>query len=436
MEPKAQAEVILSVFPDPAFIPLVTAFLENSAQAQGLARKEALALTLAGEEVFTYLCPLLQPGEHLEVRSVKGGYYVRADFIFTARELNLRAFNLASTVSLEDEAGLNELGLLIASRSVDQFTLTRNRNRIQLSLLKEKAYPRGESGQAPLPGPVETYTIKSPNTAALKWLAQQIGEGYSSLELPASFRYPGKLVDMVESQAFQAALAEGPAGEVSGGVVWHWVGERTVECFGPYIFPPGSSPAMAEALIDACLASLARTPAVGLINRWPTLDFPRNYFEALGTLFDQETGGVLRETPHYFRQLTEDPGCAVWSAPELEPFLKEEYRRLVLPREIRLVRPWGESRAEFSVLASALDRTRKTVTLRPVLTGADIEENIRRHRRLFQGEKIIYCYLELDLGQPWQADFAGPLLLNGFIPRLIIPYGGVGDLVIFQWRNV
>ena len=85
---------MLSVFPDPAFIPLVTAFMENSAQAQGLARKEALALTLAGEEVFTYLCRLVPAGQHLEIHSVKGGYYVRTDFIFTARELNLRAFNL------------------------------------------------------------------------------------------------------------------------------------------------------------------------------------------------------------------------------------------------------------------------------------------------------------------------------------------------------
>ncbi len=239
MKPKAHQEIMLSVFPDPAFIPLVTAFLENAAQAQGLARKEALGLTLAGEEVFTYLCRQVPPGQHLEIHSVKGGYYVRADFIFSARELNLRAFNLASTVSLEDEAGLNELGLLIASRSVDHFTLTQDRIRVQLSLIKEKSYPRGESGKTPLPQPVERYTIKTPDTAALKWLAQQLGEAYPSPDLPASFRYPGKLVDMVESQAFQAALAEGPAGEVSGGVLWHWVGERTVECFGPYIFPPG-----------------------------------------------------------------------------------------------------------------------------------------------------------------------------------------------------
>jgi hypothetical protein len=435
LKPKVRQVVILSVFTDPVFIPLVTAFLEHSAQAQGLARKEALALTLAGEEVFTYLCRLAGTGQQMEIHSGKGGYYVRADFIFAARELNLRAFNLASSVSLEDEVGLNELGLLIASRSVDHFTLTQERNQVQLSLIKEKAYPRLESGKVPLPRPVEAYTIKTPNTAALKWLAQQIGESYPSPDLPASFRYPGKLVDMVESQDFQAALAEGPAGEVSGGLLWHWVGERTVECFGPYLFPPGSNPAMAEALIDACLGSLARTPAVGLINRWPTIDFPRRYFESLGTLTDQGTDGEAKEAPHYFRQLAEDPGCVVWSAPELEPFLKEAYRRLVLPREIRLSRSWGESRAEFSLLASALDRTRKTATLRPVLSGADIVENVRQHRRLFQREGILHCTLELDLAQPWQAEFTAPLLANDFVPRLIIPYGAVGDLVIFQGRN-
>ena len=209
-----QRAITLNLTTDRVYIPLVTAFMENASQALGLARKEALAITLAAEELFTYLGQRLGPEQDLEIRCVAGGYYVRTDFTFAARELNLRAFNLTSSVSLEDENSLEEMGLLIASRSVDYFHVTREHQRLVLSLTKEKSYPRYERKGIPAPPPINDYRLIPPGPGEVKWLAQLIGEYFSTLEVPAALLYPGKLADIVESREFQAVLAVGPAGEV------------------------------------------------------------------------------------------------------------------------------------------------------------------------------------------------------------------------------
>ena len=72
------------------------------------------------------------------------------------------------------------------------------------------------------------------------------GAGLPVAGTPGLVPYPGKLVDMVESQEFQAALAVGRSARCPGGILWHWAEKKTVECFGPYIFPPGSNPEMAR----------------------------------------------------------------------------------------------------------------------------------------------------------------------------------------------
>ena len=41
-----------------------------------------------------------------------------------------------------------------------------------------------------------------------------------------------------------------------------------------------------------------------------------------------------------------------------------------------------------------------------------------------------------DLGQSWQTRFTPPLCKGGFFPKMILPYGAEGDLVIFQLDRV
>jgi hypothetical protein len=190
----------------------------------------------------------------------------------------------------------------------------------------------------------------------------------------------------------------------------------------------------AEILFEKCLNAIARTPVTALLTRTPAPDLPHYHFETLGTTLRYHDSAPTTEIPALFRQLQEDPGTVAWAHPKLEPFLRSEYQRLTLPREIRLISNTGESQADFSVLTVNTDsnQARKNVTLQPLWAGTDMEKNIADHVALFTREEVDNIYFTIDLGQSWQAAFAPVLIKNGFAPRLILPYGGRGDLLILQ----
>ncbi len=130
------------------------------------------------------------------------------------------------------------MGLLIASRSVDYFQLSREHQRLVLSLIKEKTYPPYEKKEASPPPTVKEYRLTTPGPGEVKWLAELIGDHFSALDVPAALLYPGKLADMVAGREYEAALAKGSTGEVAGGILWHWSGEKTVEFLAPTFSPP------------------------------------------------------------------------------------------------------------------------------------------------------------------------------------------------------
>ena len=61
-----------------------------------------------------------------------------------------------------------------------------------------------------------------------------------------------------------------------------------------------------------------------------------------------------------------------------------------------------------------------------------MEENVSGHIRLFEEEGWRNVSAEIDLGLPWQAGFAAALLKNGFVPRLVLPHAGQGDIALFR----
>lgn len=162
------------------YIPLATSFAEKAAVAQGLGEPEALALTLAAEEVFSYLCRVVPPeGGGIEIHSSRGGYYVRLDFVFPAAALDMRMFNITATLSLADDNDLDQMGLLLASRSVDRFQMEpAEGNRLRLTLIKEKTYPPFQ--ELPLP-PVPAFaqfSVRPPDTGELKLFAELVHATY------------------------------------------------------------------------------------------------------------------------------------------------------------------------------------------------------------------------------------------------------------------
>ncbi|NWF91519.1 MAG: hypothetical protein HXY46_01265 [Syntrophaceae bacterium] len=418
---------------------LVTSFAEESAKVFNLGVAEALKMALACEEIFTYLCQAGRTDEMITIEAINGGYYAELRLLFKATNFNPRAFNLTASVSaetLDNKLDLREMGLLIASRIVDRFFITGSLQQdLELILVKEKSYPDLTELEVPKISQIKKFSFRTPDPESLKLFVRLVrAHCPSHLYLPA-FNFPGKIVDMVASNEYGAGVAVGDHGEIGGGIVWHWIGNRLVEFFGPYQFGQPGNPELAMGLVDFCLGRIAKTDAISLISRYPVSELPQGYFESLGSIDFIQPDGSSKPRPIYYRQLQEDLGCPVWAHPLLEEFLRREYRRLFFAREIRLTRHEGEKRPPGSVFAPQFDRTKGEITLKPIWDGEDVSANLAQHIKVLKAENLPNIFFEIDLAHPWQANLTPSLFENNFRPQLILPYGGEADVVVFQHQE-
>jgi len=87
MKPIDHPSVFLGVQIDTSFLSIVTSFVEESSRAFGLHDNQALKLTLASEEIFSYLCKTAEFGQSIEIRCFNTGYHVRAEFLFAVKDM-------------------------------------------------------------------------------------------------------------------------------------------------------------------------------------------------------------------------------------------------------------------------------------------------------------------------------------------------------------
>lgn len=425
----------LSLNAVPAYLSVVTRFVEAGATAFGMGEKDALKLTLAAEEIFLYLCAAVSAENTLDIECFNGVYYTRLTFNCSAPGLNLRGLNIAPAGSCEDEGNLQDLGLMIASRSVERLHLTvKQANRISLAVTKEKTYPRIVE-PLPCPEAPNALTLETPDGEGVKRFALLVRQCCAAPDLPSFFDCPGRLVDMVAGGGYQLITAMNAKRGIVGGVLFRNRTERIIEAFGPYILHVGEGKATAEMLLDACLSRIARTKALGLLCRSGLPQALEARFEPLGRLIHHAPNRPPAEHPFFFRHLHEDPGCDVWSQGELTAWLEQTYDRLVLARNIQTLRDMGETRSGFSLFSAELQRERADATLRPLLPGADFTANLERHIRFFRKEGFLNLFFELDLGVPWHAEIIPFLTASRFQPQILLPFAGQADLVIFQHRD-
>lgn len=435
MKASSKPEVVLNLRADPIFQPLATAFAEKSAIAFGLGEPEALSLTLAVEEIFMYLSLTAAPGGEVRIRCRGGGYFVEAEFLFPSEHFDMKAFNITTEASLDPDTDFSETGLLIASRMVERFRFEEVDQKLRLTLTKAKSYPELSDVELPEPIPLKDFSIRpAVDPEELKLLVRRVNSQYAGLAFPEICRAPGMMVDTVAVGDYKVAIAVDKVGHLGGGIIWRREGTGLVECYGPYLFGQPAGATIGHALLDFCIADIARTEAKGLINRFPTPELPIEYFEPLGSLTSRRGDGEPEELVAYYRHLEEDLGGSVWSHPLLEGFLREQYGRLFFAREILPVKTEGELFSPLSVLSAEFDRGRSLVTLRPVWWGKDFRACVTDHVATLRKESISGIFFEMDLGKSWQCHFTPALLENGFEPRLILPYGGKGDLVILQLK--
>ncbi len=429
-----KTDITLSVETDIKFLPLVLSFSESSSRIFGLQDADALKLTLASEEVFAYLCRMTKDPGKVTLTMVNGFYYALLTVAFEGIDFDPRAFNLTANVS-PDEEGLEEMGLLIAARSVDRMSIFHNAMEgTGFALIKEKTYPAAEPWRSEEVPRAEGVTFGSPDAEEIKVFVRSIAGGYNSFVYPQDFRYPGKVVDMVESGEYGVLTARDPKGGIAGGMVWRSSGTSMIECYGPYVFVEEGRAGLAERLVAELISAVARSEAVCLMNRYATDDLPPGYFETLGTI-DFALAGEKRPWKFLFRQLREDPGCRVYSHAGMEDFLKSQYKKHFLARQIVPVAYEGERQNPHSVFGAAFQHNQDLVVLLPLWDGADARENLARHIEALRAEGIANILLRIDLGHGWQARLYPVIEAGGFTPSIVIPYRGKADCVLFTLKG-
>lgn len=420
----------LEIRVETAHLAVLTGFVEQSARAFGLGDAESLALTLAAEELLTYLARGEARGQTLRVDCEGRGYRVDLGFQLDASSLDLRWFNLTSRIDLDGDELASEIGLLIAARIVGRLTLSTSAGTLHLKLGKDKVYPAFQPPSSPPPAAAPAVTCRAPDAAELRLLLGALN-ARAAEPLPADLRQPERLSDMIAAGDYEASIAVDAMGRIGGGLVWRWSSERLVECLGPYLFD--QPPATARLLLDhLLLGRLARSRGIGLLERHGAPAMPEGFFETLGTLTHFTPKGTQREVPIRYRHLEEDDGAVSWTHPRLRAFLEDTYDRLAFARDLQEIEDAGGQGSAHAVLAATLDQRVGEATLRPLWWGEDAPGILREHVQQLQGEGLPNILLELDLGYSWQARFAPAALDAGFHPRVILPHSGQGDRLILQ----
>jgi len=420
------AELIVGI--DLRYIPVVTGMVEQSAITFGLSKESALNLCLAVEELLNVLAASPGTGEKLRVTVRDGGYYTEACCYFPPHRIPVSALNVTKVQNPYDESVIENLGIILAARVVDSLRLVQEQDgTMSICFTVDKIYPEQILPiQALPPGP---FVPGPSGQEDIKQFAQRVQQAYPA-DSPEFFRFPGKVADMVRSREFGIQLATDGKGNVGGGMLWRQ-GGKMIDALGPYIFVP--QPGLAEAIIQKVLENVGRTGAVCMVNRLPVPDVPKAFFEELAPPRIEEPE-FLCERPLY-RQLEEDTGSTVYVHPDLEPFVRQCIDRLVLPRNIVVTTYAGEFIEPHAAFGVHVARKRHLAILSTIVAGGDAAIVLAQYVSSLEDEGIARIRFRLDLGDESAQVLVPALRSAGFTPCYLLPWGGTGDVVVFEQGN-
>lgn len=419
--------VNMTLAADPDLLQVLTSCVEQGAKAFGLTDRPALNLVLGAEELFQKFCTS-RPGLTVAIEVAQMATAVRLTFSVRGTDLDLRAFNLVGGPAPYRDEDMEDLGLFLAARMVDDLLVQKEPgDLLRVSLVKERSYPAAPDLAPAFPGPVSPVTVRVPIPEELALFAQMQRSQDPRVRWPSFLQVPGQLADLVAGGECRALCAFGPRAELVGGIFWKLVG-RSAEAWGPFVFGQGENSPVAAALLEAAVGELAQGQVVGLLFLDAPEPFPAGAAESIGDLRGEDG----RLAPARFRLLQEDPGSVAWVHPVLEPWLRAECARNCLPREIRSEAVPATHPADHSVFFSRLRKSHGQAELWPVRDGRDLAANLGAHLARFSAERLTDVRCWVDLGEAWQAGFMPALVDAGFEPRLLLPYRGRGDEVLFQ----
>jgi hypothetical protein len=416
-----------------AFLPAAIEFADKGARGFGFGEAETAGLVLAVEEIFSHYLKQLSGGRSIDLTLENDIYQLCLTMNFRVANPDLAAFNLTYRIDPNDESTLEGLGPMIAQRSVTRLTLDFGANDdVRLHLVREREYAQAAPQPPPPRGKVSgAAVLHTPGREDIEHFASLLASNANAIA-PAFLVRPGMAADMLDSGAVGALLASA-GGFVLGGVLWRRINDPTIELFGPYVFYDDASEAVLTELLDAAAAHVSRSGARTLLRRQGPLPGYERFFDFLGelTLAPGKGAGGLAARTYYYKQLREESGGAVYAEPRFAGFLRAEYDRLCLPRQVRETSPNGPERIGASLLSVEFESRHSLARLRPLAAGRDMAENLAAHLALLDLDGVRNVVAELDVGRADGAAFAPALYDNGFSPRLVVPDAGAGDIAIF-----
>jgi len=414
------------------FLALAMAFVDKGARGSGYGDREAQGLVLAVEELFSFYEQQAAKGSIAEIEMEDQGYRLALSISFCLANPDMQAFNLTWNVNHDSEESLKMLGPMIAARTLSSLRLEfGDKEKVILRLTRNREYRSAEPVLLPPSGSTSSLRVTDPSREEIYHFASMAAT-YGSPFLPLFLAHPEMAADMLETGHLHALLVVSDDW-IMGGVLWKPLTNSCLELYGPYLFIDDPEDAAMNRLMDEAVKCISRSRFKGLVRRQGALADHERFFDLLGEIQLSPNNNVKANATYYYRQLREESSGVVYCSGHLAAFLDEQYRRLCLPRQIRTAS--SQRLRNASVLAVELENTRSLAIIRPLCAGKDMATNLNEHLDLLQGEGIENFIVELDTGRREEIAFADALEKNSFIPRLLIPDAGIGDLVIYEHSN-
>ena len=421
---------------DPQFLALAMAFVEHAAHGFGYGARETAGLLLATEELFSFYQRQAASDTLATLEIEDQGYRLALVLSFRLAHPDLRAFNLTWSIDPDSEDSLDTLGPMLAARSVSSLRIDFGANdRVELRLTRQRDYAPAKAVALPPADRGAALRLASPSPDDLHHFAALAATAGAPF-LPDFLAHPAMAADMLAAGQLEAiVLLRGDW--IVGGVLWRPLTANCLELFGPYRFDAAADDADEAGvalLLDEAIARISRTAYRGLLRRQGALTAYPRFFDFLGEI--ELSAGA--SCSYYYRQLKEGSGAVVYCAAPLADFLRAQYDRLCLPRQLREGGGDAQRWREASVLAvefRQVDPAHALATLRPLCAGKDMAANLAAHLKLLRGERNSRVQVEIDTGRDEDTAFAAALAATGFVPRLLVPDSGRGDLVIYEYDD-
>jgi hypothetical protein len=419
---------------DVAFLALAMEFAAKGARGFGYGDRESDSLVLAVEELFSFYERQAAGGSAVELEMENQGYRLVLSISFCLANPDMRAFNLTWSVNHDSEESIEMLGLMIAARTLSSLRLDFGSDEnVVLRLTRDRDYAKAQIAVLPPSDSAAALRLASPNRDDLYHFSAMAASSGSPY-LPPFLQRPDMAADMLASGHLDALLLLG-GDWILGGVLWKPLTDSCLELYGPYLFIDDPDDRALTQLMDEAVRGISRSRFRGVVRRQGALAGHERFFDFLGEIRLRENNGASANATYYYRQLKEESGGVVYCAGNLAVFLGEQYRQLCLPRQIRAASDCQTGLRDASVLAVELEHARALAIIRPLCSGKDMATNLSDHLVLLRGEGIGNFIVEIDTGRGEEIAFADALERTGFVPRLLIPDAGLGDLIIYDHCN-